>query len=85
MCQTAYLHGYLAGIETSRAWRAAYILLDLGALRAERSQTFERVNSLSESRQAEGEFALEGSIRSQQAGVWLVRVGQESTNSATLL
>jgi len=75
MCQTAYLHGYLAGIETSRAWRAAYILLDLGALRAERSQTFERVNSLSESRQALGELWLEGPIRSYQAGGGLVHVG----------
>jgi hypothetical protein len=44
-------------------------LLDLGALRAEHGQAFERVNSLSESRQALGEFWLEGSIHSYQAGV----------------
>ncbi len=53
-------------------------MLDLGALRAEDGQAFERVNALSESRQALGEFWLEGSIRSHQAGVGLVRVGQQS-------
>jgi len=50
-------------------------LFDLGALRAEHGQAFERVDSLSESRQALREFWLEGSIGSHKAGVGLVRVG----------
>ena len=47
-------------------------MLDFGALRAEHGQAFERVNSLSESRQTLGEFWLEGSIGSHKAGVGLV-------------
>ena len=53
-------------------------MLDFGALRAEHGQAFERVNSLSESRQTLGEFWLEGSIGSHKAGVGLVRVGEQS-------
>jgi len=58
--------------------KRAVQLLDLGALRAEHGQAFERIDSLSESRQALGELWLEGSIRSHQAAVGLVRVGKQS-------
>jgi hypothetical protein len=53
-------------------------LLDLGALRAEHGQAFERINSLSETWQALSQFGLKSSIHSHQARIWLVRVGQQS-------